>query len=48
VVTAALTAAGFARLTALAPRAAGALCPDGIREREQRRTLGPSTTRAWN
>lgn len=34
---AALTAAGFARLTALASRAAGALSPDGIPEREQRR-----------
>lgn len=35
---AALTAAGFARLAALAPSAAGALCPDGGPEREQRRS----------
>ncbi|MGW1365473.1 ISAs1 family transposase [Streptomyces chartreusis] len=35
---AALTAVGFARLAALAPPTAQTLCPDGVPEREQRRS----------
>ncbi|MFF2061196.1 hypothetical protein ACFVWZ_05210 [Streptomyces sp. NPDC058200] len=40
---AALTAAGFARPSALSPRASGALCRDGGPEREQRRATSSKT-----